>query len=289
MADDGTGDLEAGVGAGDINNFDSTHPVQTEFSPSHVQHLTAQSSSFDTSLPNTLSSMPAVSYPVSHSPQPDTSVFDRQSLSRSMSRASSESTESAKINTKSEETNEKPSNHTEEGGDIDQSVMSTTQNAENMENISSLDLISEQSLKVSTNAVSPDSVPMKINVQDQISSDAAQNGENNHDTNSVATASNPAQSLPNGHTASPPETSPASGATDSKPVSKSVPSTPITPAPRSRLPNDVIGILEDRIKEDPRGDIEAWLNLVNEHKKRAKIDDVRSVYERFLAIFPAAV
>ena len=65
--------------------------------------------------------------------------------------------------------------------------------------------------------------------------------------------------------------------------------TPSTAAPRARLPHDKIGILEDRIKEDPRGDLDAWLSLIGEHKKRGKIEDARNVYERFFKVFPSAV
>ncbi|KAI5917413.1 hypothetical protein F4810DRAFT_46450 [Camillea tinctor] len=55
---------------------------------------------------------------------------------------------------------------------------------------------------------------------------------------------------------------------------------------KSRLPTDIVGILEDRVKEDPRGDIDAWLALIDEQKRRHKIDDSRAAYERFLKIFP---
>ncbi|KAM3081263.1 mRNA 3'-end-processing protein rna14 [Clarireedia jacksonii] len=58
--------------------------------------------------------------------------------------------------------------------------------------------------------------------------------------------------------------------------------------PKARLPHDKTGILEDRIKEDPRGDMEAWLSLISEHRKRNKLDDARAVYERFLKVFPHA-
>jgi cleavage stimulation factor subunit 3 len=70
---------------------------------------------------------------------------------------------------------------------------------------------------------------------------------------------------------------------------------PITPAPTSaslpkpRLPQDRVGILEDRVAEDPRGDIEAWLSLIEEHRRRHKHDDARAVFERFLKVFPTAV
>lgn len=68
-----------------------------------------------------------------------------------------------------------------------------------------------------------------------------------------------------------------------------------TPAPDSpstskgRLPHDRVGILEDRIQEDPRGDIPAWIELLNEHRGRSRIDSARDVYERFLQVFPFSV
>lgn len=65
--------------------------------------------------------------------------------------------------------------------------------------------------------------------------------------------------------------------------------TPVSAAPRARLPHDRIGILEDRIKDDPRGDMDAWLSLINEHKRRSKLDDARQVYDRYFAVFPSAV
>ncbi|TGJ81405.1 hypothetical protein E0Z10_g7348 [Xylaria hypoxylon] len=57
---------------------------------------------------------------------------------------------------------------------------------------------------------------------------------------------------------------------------------------KSRLPTDVVGMLEDRIKEDPRGDTEAWFALIEEQKRRHNIEDTRRTYERFLEIFPQA-
>ncbi|KAI0404750.1 hypothetical protein F4802DRAFT_219164 [Xylaria palmicola] len=57
---------------------------------------------------------------------------------------------------------------------------------------------------------------------------------------------------------------------------------------KSRLPTDIVGMLEDRIKEDPKGDTEAWFALIEEQKRRHKIEDTRATYERFLEIFPQA-
>lgn len=62
-----------------------------------------------------------------------------------------------------------------------------------------------------------------------------------------------------------------------------------TGLPKSRLAHDVVGILEDRIKDDPRGDTAAYLELIDELKSRNKQDDVRRVYEQYLATFPLAV
>jgi cleavage stimulation factor subunit 3 len=59
--------------------------------------------------------------------------------------------------------------------------------------------------------------------------------------------------------------------------------------PKARLPQDKIGILEDRVKGDPRGDMDAWLELIKEHRKRNKLDEARGVYERFFKVFPQCV
>ena len=61
------------------------------------------------------------------------------------------------------------------------------------------------------------------------------------------------------------------------------------PTTKARLPHDTIGILEDRIADDPRGDLGAWLELINEHRNRGKLDEARKVYERFFQVFPTAV
>ncbi|KAI0165271.1 hypothetical protein GGR52DRAFT_558193 [Hypoxylon sp. FL1284] len=57
---------------------------------------------------------------------------------------------------------------------------------------------------------------------------------------------------------------------------------------RIRLPTDIIGQYEDRIKQDPRGALESWLALIDEHKRRYNTEDTRAVYDRFLAVFPQA-
>jgi cleavage stimulation factor subunit 3 len=72
-------------------------------------------------------------------------------------------------------------------------------------------------------------------------------------------------------------------------LTSAAPSVQSVPVPKARLPHDKTGILEDRIKEDPRGDLDAWLSLIKEHRDRNKLDDARAVYERFLKLFPQAV
>lgn len=80
-------------------------------------------------------------------------------------------------------------------------------------------------------------------------------------------------------------------AIDASHQSSTVP-TPVPDEPaagRSRLPHDRVGILQDRVDEDPRGDLSAWLELIAEHRGRNRLDSAREVYEQFLKVFPMAV
>lgn len=68
--------------------------------------------------------------------------------------------------------------------------------------------------------------------------------------------------------------------------------TPVPDSPsgwKGRMAHDRVGILQDRVDEDPRGDIPAWLELIAEHRARSRLDSAREVYERFLKEFPVAV
>lgn len=101
-----------------------------------------------------------------------------------------------------------------------------------------------------------------------------------------------ASSVPNGTTPVPDATKPGAPALLTASARQSAAPTPVPTSaalPKARLPQDRIGILEDRIAEDPRGDIEAWLSLIEEHKRRHKHDDARAVFERFLKLIPTAV
>ena len=73
------------------------------------------------------------------------------------------------------------------------------------------------------------------------------------------------------------------------PTSNGLIPTPSAVLLKTRLPHDRVGILEDRIKEDPRGDIEAWFDLIKEHKDRNKYQETCRTYDRFFKIFPSAV
>jgi hypothetical protein len=52
---------------------------------------------------------------------------------------------------------------------------------------------------------------------------------------------------------------------------------------------DQLASLEKRIKDDARGEMDAWLALIGEHRRRNRVDETRSAYERFLTVFPQAV
>lgn len=55
------------------------------------------------------------------------------------------------------------------------------------------------------------------------------------------------------------------------------------------VPQDKVVVLEDRVREDPRGAMDAWLALLREYRDRNNINDARKTYDRFLAVFPQAV
>ncbi|EME40295.1 hypothetical protein DOTSEDRAFT_138054 [Dothistroma septosporum NZE10] len=62
-----------------------------------------------------------------------------------------------------------------------------------------------------------------------------------------------------------------------------------TVQPAARLPHDKVGQLEDRIKDDPKGDTDAWSTLIDHYFDKGQYDYAREVYERMLKVFPTAV
>jgi len=78
------------------------------------------------------------------------------------------------------------------------------------------------------------------------------------------------------------------------PIPKPAESTGISQTTQSaslahRLPHDKVGQLEDRIKDDPKADTDAWMTLIAHYKEKDQPDNARKVYERFFAVFPSAV
>lgn len=59
--------------------------------------------------------------------------------------------------------------------------------------------------------------------------------------------------------------------------------------PKARLPNDIVGQFEDRIKDDPKGDVDAWMGLIGHYRSKNKYEEARMVYTRFFEVFPTAV
>ncbi|KAL8871935.1 MAG: hypothetical protein Q9174_002339 [Haloplaca sp. 1 TL-2023] len=104
---------------------------------------------------------------------------------------------------------------------------------------------------------------------------------------------NSTEAVPNGDSSA--MAQPSAPAPDSGPEAPSKtaaalqePETKASILPKARLPHDKIGILEDRIQEDPRGDMDAWLSLIGEYRTRGKFPEACATYERFFLVFPAA-
>ncbi|KAL9128364.1 MAG: hypothetical protein Q9217_002943 [Psora testacea] len=195
---------------------------------------------------------------------------ERQSQSRSMSSASSSFSSSDQVII----TGQSPES-------VPQNSSSTERNAATTSNAASLlTSTSPSTLPVddkSLNGVSPDT-----HIQGGIVSNAS--------ANAVPDPVLPetGASIQNISNTSSSESLQASSTTDAVPPVQQQPNNGSSAMPKARLPHDKIGMLEDRVKDDPRGDLDAWLSLIEEHKKRGKLEDARSVYERFFVVFPFA-
>lgn len=151
----------------------------------------------------------------------------------------------------------------------------------------SLDRASHNAPIVQIDSVSAPNVSLLNGVQHRPSPKVTQNGVASPNATVPASLSDSAAVAPNN-----PLT--VSQTTHSKPQAEVPAATqsaasPTTALPKARLPHDRIGILEDRLKEDPRGDLDAWLSLISEHRKRGKLEDARNAYERLFTVFPWAV
>ncbi len=265
------------------DEYDPSQTVQTETLPAPNVHSTSNYPPLHETL-STASDTPLIPTSTSAAPaQRDASA----SLSRSMSRASSETSDSIAITTNQQEPSQTLPNKSAQGEEASQLGKDT---AIGQGGSSSLLQGSGSSLNVPTNHVSAaDNVPIQKGVPEQKRSDSVQNGVADTVPNLAAVIPDTGASSHSDPTVKPSETLPTPSAVDTRPSTKEEAAILISAAPKARLPHDKIGILEDRIKEDPRGDLDAWQNLINEHKKRGKLEDARSVYERFLVVFPSAV
>ena len=144
--------------------------------------------------------------------------------------------------------------------------------------------LSDASLK----QLSATDISIQNDVKDQPPTERVMNGISQSVPDLTAVSPNNGASSDNLPTALPSETLSVPHLTQTEPAATPKP-LPQVSAPRARLPHDKIGILEDRVKQDPRGDLDAWLSLIGEHKKRGKINEARSVYERLFKVFPQAV
>lgn len=79
-------------------------------------------------------------------------------------------------------------------------------------------------------------------------------------------------------------------ATTTSPIAPTpVDSSSVTPAVTSLISLDPVALLEARVKEDPRGDMDAWLSLIADHRQSNRLDQARKTYNAFLEVFPQAV
>ena len=136
----------------------------------------------------------------------------------------------------------------------------------------------QRSVSRTPNNITSSNVQNKNDTQDQGVSDFAPNGSSN--------AVSPATPIPNPNLSQ--QSNDQNTHNISAPVSYLLANASIS-SQKARLPNDRVGILEDRIAEDPRGDTSAWLTLIDEYRNREKFEEVRAVYDRFLRLFPSAV
>ncbi|KIH89066.1 cleavage stimulation factor subunit 3 [Sporothrix brasiliensis 5110] len=49
-----------------------------------------------------------------------------------------------------------------------------------------------------------------------------------------------------------------------------------------------VAALETRVKADPRGALDSWLALIDDHRRNYRFDEARSTYDRFFEVFPQA-
>ncbi|KAI9707545.1 MAG: mRNA 3'-end-processing protein rna14 [Candelina mexicana] len=264
---------------------DSTRGAQASLSPS-------SSSSFEPAQPNindTPQQATANSFSVDNSAQhPPTLGHTSTDLSRSASRTSFQNPSSALEQT------QKPrtlggfivDDDDEDNNQAPFHVMADASHGAS----SSIGVVSafptDNSLSLASGSVvSTDSVPLQKAAEDKGVPNVAQGGVAHTVPNLAAVIPDTGASASDDSIAKPSKTLPAPSVIEATNTGNSTPGTTL---PKARLPHDRVGILEDRIKDDPRGDMDAWVSLINEHQKRNKLEDARRVYDSFFKVFPSA-
>ena len=134
-------------------------------------------------------------------------------------------------------------------------------------------------------SVSQTPVPANTQVYDPPQDNGASQVVANGTADSVSAAHVSAPSFDGAPEGNPVEAAPLADA--------SAPSKPVTSAPaiiaKARLPYDIIGQFTDRIEEDPKGDVDAWLGLIGHYRSKGRIDEARKTYSQFFEIFPTSV
>lgn len=292
----GTYEMNGGVGEHQSDSqseeeYDPAQAVTDTFTTSHgasVSHILSPSeSSYQNTCPDTIS-QPEVIAPASKQGSPVTDnlpafPFHSQIPSRTDSRSSMPATTNPS----------KPVKSRNIGGFIVDDDSDDDTSAQAVELNGGFAGGSSHTLQSSSHTSTPDQSAPDVSIQ---------NAAQNQGVSAVVPSGAP-HSVPNDAAVAPNTEISAHGEITAKPTQspstlqthvsespfRAASATPTMAAPKARLPHDRIGILEDRIKQDPRGDMDAWISLISEHRKRNKLDDARNVYERFFKVFPAAV
>ena len=169
----------------------------------------------------------------------------------------------------------------------DANVVHTNAIKDELANGDKLDQASHTATSTLPDSISTPNVLLQNDVPDRPSAEAVHNGVGPLNSATLPSLSNSA-AVAQGNAPTEPQKSQSATQAEDASASKATTS-PTTALPKTRLPHDRVGILEDRIKEDPRGDLDAWVSLIDEHRRRGKIEEARNVFERFFGVFPWAV
>lgn len=264
------------------DEYDPAQAVPTVHSPKNAQESTVPQTLSNATTqhePSHTSSIVPMSSNIASSAIYTEGGADPQSQSRSMSRASSSATSDELAVMTNDTVNQLP--------DVD--AAPGVGEALNMDGEASLSFPPHSDAPNAADQTSTNPSPFQVNGQDKNIPAVTQDSTIQTGPAAAPAIEQAGISIQENTVTTSAETLPVPSIPEAGPPMKQQSALVNSSLPKARLPHDTVGILEDRIKEDPRGDLDAWLDLVNEHKKRAKLDDARTVYERFLTTFPAAV